>query len=143
MSDELADAYIATLAGLSRKGPRPLHAVASTMSDDDDLSDGSAMLALLRPAGPDDPLRQQLAHAMALWDYADTDAVWANSTTRNTAERRVAICAALRLDQATTALFNDRFPYSASERTIVIAEDWRPWRTPEKAREHEFYWPHY
>jgi hypothetical protein len=143
MSDELADAYIAALAGLSRKGPRPLHAVASTYADEDDLSDGGALLAHLLTAGPDDPLRQQLAHAMALWDYADTDAAWANSTTRNTVDRRAAICAALKLDQATTALFNDKFPYSAGEGTIVIAEDWRPWRTSEKAREHEFYWPHY
>jgi hypothetical protein len=143
MSDELIDAYIAALAGLSRKGPRPLHAVASSYADDDELRDGEAFLSHLLSAGPDDPLRQQLAHSMALWDYDETEAAWAASTPRNTAERRAAICAALGLNEVTIALFDDRFPFASGERTIVIAEDWRPWRTQAKAREHEFYWPHY
>ncbi len=51
MSDDLADAYIAALVGLSRRGPRHLHSVASSYADDDGLRDGGAMLAHLRVQG--------------------------------------------------------------------------------------------
>jgi hypothetical protein len=143
MTDSVTTAFSAALDALNVSGPRPLRRVAAAMVDDPTIVDGSALRDHIAAAGPDDSLRQKLAHAMATWDYADTDAEWTAGTPRNTAQRRAAVSRALGFDEATIAVVDQEFPYAAGERPIVIAEDWWPWRTSERARERNFYWAHY
>ncbi|MFV2083415.1 Z1 domain-containing protein [Micromonospora sp. LOL_021] len=110
---------------------------------DGNLADGTALLAHLQNAGPEDALRHQFAHVLGGWDQAATDATWAAGTSPGTAERRSAILDSLNLDTATRKLFADRFPYGANIAPIVIADDWEEWRTEQRRHEHDFYWPHY
>ncbi|RZU51204.1 Z1 domain-containing protein [Krasilnikovia cinnamomea] len=142
MSDTLITAYSAALNAMDRTGPRTLHPLAAMLGDDS-LADGTALLAHLRAAGPEDALRQQFAHALAGWDQVATDAAWAAGTASNTAERRNAVIEALTLDPATQDLFADRFPYAAAATPIVIADDWEEWRTQQRRHDRDFYWTHY
>lgn len=143
MSDALTTAYRAALDGMQSTGPKPLHTLASAFDDTPGVADGYSLLDHLRSAGPDDALRQRLAHALASWDYENTDAGWAASTRHNTPERRVAIIERLRLDSTTADLFNHLFPLATLEPPIVIADRWQEWRTPARRAERDFYWSHY
>ncbi|PZS31505.1 MAG: hypothetical protein DLM61_08445 [Pseudonocardiales bacterium] len=143
MSDTVTTAYSAALDGMQRTGPKRLHELAAMLGDDPGLADGSALTNHLGDAGPEDALRQQLAHALAAWDYTETDSSWAAGTNRNTAERRAAIVIALGVDDTTAAMFADRFPYAAPDAPIVIADDWEDWRTSARRAERDFYWAHY
>jgi hypothetical protein len=142
MSDALTTAYSAALDAMNRTGPRSLHPLAGMLGDDT-LADGTALLAHVREAGPEDALRQQLAHVLAGWDGVDTDATWAAATTRSTPERRNAIFDALGLDPEARELFADRFPFAAALGPIVIADDWEEWRTAQRRHDRDFYWAHY
>jgi hypothetical protein len=143
MSDTLTTAYSAALDGMQRLGPRHLHELAAMLGGDTALLDGTALVAHLRAAGPDDALRQQFHHALAGWDHAQGDSSWMAGTERNTAARRAAINAALGIDATTAAVFADLFPVATLDDTIVIADDWEEWRTPERRSAREFYWRHY
>lgn len=143
MSDTLTTAYSAALDAMARTGPRKLHPLAAMLGDDS-LADGTALLAHLRSAGPEDALRQQFAHVLGGWDRIETDAAWAAGTSHNTVERRNATIAALTLDTDTQQMFADRFPYAPAAGLIVIgAEDWEEWRTPHRRHDRVFYWAHY
>lgn len=143
MSDALIEAYSAALDALQRTGPtRRLHDVAAMLGDPS-FADGTALSAHLRRAGPEDALRQHLALALARWDRANTDAEWIQGTAGNTIERRRAITSALGIDEATAHLFADLFPFAAADAPIVIADEWEPWRTPQRRTERSFYWDHY
>jgi hypothetical protein len=143
MSDRLTTAYSAALDSMQRPGPRRLHAFAAMVDDDESLRDGTALLRHLHAAGPDDPLRQQFAHALAAWDHYQGDAPWTAGTERNTSERRESINTALEIDAATIALFADLFPVATLAGTIVIADDWEDWRTADRRAARDFYWRHY
>lgn len=144
MSDSLTNTYLAALDAMRRTGPRPLHSLAVTISGDAGLESGEDLLAYLRAAGPDDALRQDLAQALASWDFADTDADWTAATRRNTPERRTAILTALGVSgDAPVQLFNELFPIAAIDTPTVIADSWEEWRTPERRAERVFYWAHY
>ncbi|MEV0606589.1 Z1 domain-containing protein [Polymorphospora rubra] len=142
MSDTLTTAYSAALDAMTRTGPKSLHPLAAMLGDDS-LADGTALLAHLRDAGPEDALRQQFAHTLAGWDCLVTDAAWTAGTSSSTAERRDAIFDALGLDPPSRGLFADRFPYAATAVPIVIADDWEEWRTPQRRHDRDFYWDHY
>ncbi|MGI5246648.1 Z1 domain-containing protein [Dactylosporangium sp. CA-139066] len=142
MSDTITTAYTAALDGMQTSGPKPLHKFAALYGDDLSLSDGTALLAHLQAAGPDDALRQRLAYLLASWDHA-TDGPWIAGTARNTAERRAAVCGALGLDQPTALLLEDIVPWAAMDAPIVITDDFEEWRTPERRTERDFYWAHY
>jgi hypothetical protein len=121
-----------------------LHVLAATISGDTSLGTGEALLAYLRAAGPDDALRQELAHALARWDFSEADADWTAGTERNTPERRRAVLAALGVDDDDAVqLFNDLFLVAAIDTPTVIADNWEEWRTPERRAERDFYWAHY
>jgi hypothetical protein len=141
MSDAVTIAYSAALDAMQRTGPMQIHPLAAMIGNDAGLADGSALLAHLSSAGPEDAVRQQFAQALAGWDHMDSDAGWVAGTERNTAARRMAIVSALQLDAATQQLVAGLFPYAAAP--IVIADDWQPWRTPERRNERDFYWAHY
>ncbi|WP_406077242.1 Z1 domain-containing protein [Micromonospora sp. NBC_00858] len=144
MSDIVTTAYSAALDAMQRPGPKRLHALAAMLGGDaPDIADGSALLTHLRDVGPEDALRQQFAHTLAAWDHEQSSATWTDGTSRNTAERRAAVIAALGVDEPTADLFADLFPYAAADGPIVIADDWEEWRTPERRTERNFYWAHY
>jgi hypothetical protein len=143
MSDHLVDAYESALAALLRGGPKPLHPVASVLGSGTDFTDGGALLAYLRDAGPEDSLRQSFAQALATWDHTETDAAWAAGTRPNTRERRHAVTSTLDLDEVTAALFDELFPYAASDKPIVITDQWSEWRTEQRRKSRDFYWAHY
>ena len=89
------------------------------------------------------PLRQEIAHALAGWDHDQSDAPWTDGTdtTPPNAARR---CRGARRRRRPTAdLFTDLFPYAVADGTIVIADDWEEWRTPQRRTERTFYWAHY
>ncbi|MGC4862798.1 Z1 domain-containing protein [Micromonospora sp. DT41] len=141
MSDTVTLAYGSALDGMQRSGPMPIHPVAAMFGNDQSLTDGTALLAHLQSAGPEDALRQQFAQVLAGWDHVDSDAVWAAGTGRNTAERRAAIVSTLQLDPTTQHLVASLFPHATAP--IVIADDWKEWRTAERRGERDFYWSHY
>ncbi|MCG5451012.1 Z1 domain-containing protein [Micromonospora hortensis] len=144
MSDIVTTAYSAALAAMQRTGPKRLHALAAMLgADAPDIANGSAFLTHLRDAGPEDALRQQIAHTLAGWDHEQNSAPWTEGTSHNTTERRAAVIAALAVDEPTADLIADLFPYAVADGVIVIADDWEEWRTPERRTERTFYWAHY
>ena len=144
MSDTIVTAYRSALDAMQRTGPRNLHALAAVLDGDaPEIVDGSAFLAHMRTAGPDDALRQHLAHALAGWDHEQSGAAWICGTSRNTHERRAAVVAALGVDEATALLIAELFPYAAINGPIVIADEWEEWRTPQRSSQRSFYWKHY
>jgi hypothetical protein len=143
MSDELATLYSAALDAMRRTGPRPLYPLVEVIGADAALADGETLRAYLEGAGQDDALRQTFAHALAGWDHASDDSAWTAGTEPNTGERRQVVLAALALDVPTSTLFNSLFPVFRTDGTVVIADAWEPWRTPERRVERDFYWSHY
>jgi Z1 domain. len=143
MSDAVTTAYSAALDGMRRTGPKPVHGLAAMFGDEPGLTDGSALLAHLSAAGPEDALRQRFHRALATWDHEGTDSPWTAGTRRNSAERRAVVTVALGVDDATSALFADLFPFAAADAPIVIADDWEEWRTAERRADRDFYWSHY
>jgi hypothetical protein len=142
MSDTITTAYSAALDAMTMTGPKGLHPLAAMLGDDS-FSDGTALTAHLRDAGPEDALRQKLAHTLATWDNSGTDASWAATTAPNTAERRAAIITALHLAPDTAQVVADLFPFASQSSPIVIADDWEEWRTSQRRHERDFYWAHY
>jgi len=143
VSDAVTSAYTAALDGMQRTGPRPLHSIARMLGDIPERDTGQALCEHLSGAGPQDALRQKLAHTLAKWDSDNGDAEWFHNTDNNTPERRAAIMAGLAVDAATADLFGDLFPMASLSSPIVIADDWTEWRTPQRRVEREFYWEHY
>ncbi|MGC4804158.1 Z1 domain-containing protein [Micromonospora sp. DT233] len=142
MSDTVTTGYSSALDGMKTAGPGPLHQFAALFARDTSLVDGSALLAHLQSAGPDDALRQRLAYQLSSWDHT-TDVPWAANTAPHTAERRAVVCHALGLDRATENLLFEIIPWAAIDAPIVIADHFEEWRTLQRRSERDFYWAHY
>jgi Z1 domain. len=143
MSDYLATSYISALDAMRLRGPKPLFRVVEALGDPS-IATGEALRAYLESSGPDDSLRKALAHALAGWDHVPaSDHPWTAGTEPNTTDRRQVVLTALDLDEDTRALIDRMFPIFLRDGTVVIADEWEPWRTPERRAERDFYWCHY
>jgi hypothetical protein len=141
----LSRIYSAVLDGMKHTGPKRLAKRVQLEAEDlgaTDAADESRLRAHLVGATLDDPLRKRLHLALAEWDYAPTDASWANATEPNTAERRAAICSALGLAAETASVLDELAPF-AHDDTIVISREFEAWYSDELQAEHAFYWNHY
>jgi hypothetical protein len=134
---------MSALDAMRLPGPRPLFRLVEALGDPS-IATSEALRAYLESAGPDDSLRQALAHALARWDHAPVnDNPWTAGTEPNTADRRRAVLAALDLDQDARDLLDRLFPIFLRDAAVVIADEWEPWRTPQRRAERDFYWCHY
>jgi len=142
MNEPFALSYREALDAMSLRGPRPLHSLAARVAEDPSIrTDDDSLIAHLLAAGPDDPLRRQLAVRMATWDAAE-DAHWTGDTQANTPERRAIIVQLLNVNDKATQVLLERFPIVAND-NVVIDGDWAPWYTEQLRRDQHFYWQHY
>ena len=97
---------------------------------------------VLRKAETGNPFLTALGMHVHRWDAAPIDRAWTQGTEPSTSQRRSLVCNKLGLDPDGAAeLLNQRPIYH--DRTVVITAPWNRWYTPERAAEHEFYWPSY
>lgn len=107
---------------------------ASLSSDD--------LTEMLRAAENADPLLLSLGRHVHKWDAAPSNHPWTQGTNPSTEERRSVICELLGLSEAGSTVLIEKRPIY-HDATIVITGDWERWYTPQRAAEHEFYWPRY
>lgn len=147
MTEQLAKAYLIALDGMDRTGPRDLHRRATIEAEDlgaTPAPSDEALREYLRESHPDDELRKDLVLWLATWDSAKVeDAAWAEDTEQNTRARRELIVRKLNIDDASATLFTEMFPIADRDGTVVIADSWEAWYTPEVRRKRDFYWAHY
>lgn len=102
----------------------------------DDLTD------VLKNAEVGNPFLTALGMHVHRWDAAPADQAWVQGTHPSTDERRALICNKLGLNSDGAAELLKRRPIY-HDRTVVITAPWNRWYTPQRAAEHEFYWPSY
>jgi hypothetical protein len=146
VSERVRDAYLSALDGMARRGPKGIHQRANADLDDDPdvRADDQALQKLLSDAGPDDALRRELHTRIATWDHADdsTNSGWFNGSAPNTPKRRSRILELLEVTNETAELLNALFPI-VNDESIIIAEKFTPWFSPELMESRSFYWRHY
>lgn len=104
--------------------------------DAQDLTDAIAAAKLT------DPFLVELGLSVHRWDAAPKSEAWTEGTKPSSEERRALICRKLGLNSEGAKkllylrpIFNDH--------TIVIAERWEQWYSPQRADERSFYWSKY
>jgi hypothetical protein len=147
MTEDVAKTYLIALDAMKRVGPKDIHRKAMLEAEDlgyEVVPSDTALRDHLLSAHPDDELRSNLHLQLVTWDTARTeDSEWAEGTAPNTDERRDVILRRLKVDDQTAVLFHQIFPVVHSGETIVIADNWDQWYTPEVQQKHNFYWEHY
>ena len=143
MNEQAQMIYLGVLAGLKAMGPRPLQPRLALEAEDAGL-DASipSLLQHLQTASPNDPVKQELSLQLALWDNADESESWTDGSARQTNDRRLAIYRGLQLPDECHSVLTDIFPIKY-ERNVVIADEFKPWYTPQIQRSGAFYWPAY
>lgn len=147
MTEQFTRAYLIALDGMDRPGPRDLHrraAMEAEELDDTIETSDTTLRAYLEAAPPDDELRMALHLKLATWDNVRArEAQWSEGTEPSTRARRDVIVRKLKVDETTSALFDQLFPIADRDGTIVIADSWDPWYTPDVRHKRDFYWTHY
>lgn len=145
MTDVLLESYLAAIGAMKSGGPKGL--LRRAVFEAEEHGTGvdvtlERLLERLRNGDLNDPLRKQLHLAVATWDSISDTTAWSNETEARTPERRARIYELLELDVDVATAFDELFPVKSDE-TIVISDEFKPWYTPERRAEHEFYWPAY
>jgi hypothetical protein len=137
------EAFWNALRGVGEVEPKNLIRRAQIDAEErgDSLS-AADLTRILVEADSRNPFLVSLGMHVHRWDAAPATESWTNSTEPSTGDRRGLICELLGVDsEGAAALLTSRPIYH--DRTIVITAPWERWYTPERSREHEFYWPSY
>jgi hypothetical protein len=97
---------------------------------------------ILREAENIDPFLFNLGMQVHKWDAALSSEEWTQGTSPSSSERRSLICFKLGLTPEGAQVLLEKRPIY-HDATIVITADWERWYSPQRAAEHEFYWPSY
>src|SRR3954468_19138757 len=100
------------------RGPRKLHSTAAALADDGVVVTDESLREYLDAAGPDDPLRKDLAVRLATWD-AVPDAEWTLDTVPYSEERRDRVVRLLAVSDKTAAVLGEKFPIAVNDLTVV------------------------
>ena len=136
-------AFRSALKMIENDEPKNLVARAQPEAADrgETLASGD-LTEVLQAADANSLLLGALGMQVHKWDAAPSDLSWTNGTPPSSTERRLRISELLGLDSVGHDTLLEWRPIFRDE-TIIITAPWDPWYTPQRAAEHEFYWPHY
>ncbi|MZE80334.1 Z1 domain-containing protein [Streptomyces xinghaiensis] len=142
---DLYDLHDAALAGMRKKGPKPLARALRFYAEDmdhegTDLTE-AALRDVLSTAHTDHALLWLWRRQLADWDF-DSRADWTDTEPR-TEERRAAIHAGLGLEPETRKVLDTLIPVSKLTGPVVISREFTPWRGRREQQGHHWYWPRY
>lgn len=144
MSEQwIQNAFWGALKMIGETEPKNLVARAQPEAADRGVTiSAKDLTTVLKHAEAGNPFLTALGMHVHRWDAAASDQAWTEGTDPSTTERRELICGKLGLDgEGAAELLSQRPIYH--DRTVVITAPWKRWYTPERAAEHEFYWPRY
>lgn len=145
MNSVLVESYLAALGAIRDGAPRNLLARAHLEAADRDATADVGLAALaehLFASTLNDQLRKQLHLAVGRWDASEDGEAWTDGTPPHSPQRRSAIYNGLGLDDGLVHILDDLFLIK-SDGAVVISDVFKPWYTPERRKQHEFYWPAY
>ncbi|MCC9741307.1 Z1 domain-containing protein [Streptomyces sp. MNU89] len=142
---DLYDLHDAALAGMRKKGPKPLARALRFYAEDmdhegTDLTE-AALRDVLSTAHTDHALLWLWRRQLADWDF-DSRADWTDTEPR-TEERRAAIHVGLGLEPETRKVLDALIPVSKLTGPVVISREFTPWRGRREQQGHHWYWPRY
>lgn len=136
-------AIVKTLKSMEDYGPEDLlGGVKYAMRDTPLPIDESLLVDILTDPNVNGPERTDFKLLIAKWDAA-TDEAWIAQTEAGTVERRSLINSSLKFGQEASDRINSAHPAILSQDVFIADTDWDPWYTPERRREHSFYWDSY
>lgn len=143
MTDWRVEALWGALKMVGQSEPKNLLKRAQVEAEDrGDTLTGADLAKILIEADPANPFLSALGMHVHRWDAASSSESWTKGLPPSTQERRNLICELLGFDDACARALLDRRPIY-HDRTVVITAPWARWYTPQRAAEHEFYWPSY
>lgn len=141
--DEYTRAIIKTLKSMEDYGPEELLEGVSHAMRHSSLPINETMLVdILTDPNVNGPERTDFKLLLAKWD-ASPDEDWIGLTEPGTTERRALINELLGLSAAAATAIDATHPPILSQDVFIADTDWDPWYTPERRRQHSFYWDAY
>ncbi|MEU1020700.1 Z1 domain-containing protein [Streptomyces sp. NPDC005904] len=138
----LLEIHSEVLESMTRR-PRPFFEAATDIAEEDhpgvDLS-SETFRALL--VSGDTALVDLWTRKLTTWDFADAPR-WSQGTPARTDDRRRLIYARLGFEEDLRKALDAAAPVHKEPGSVVIASEFTPWYTPERAARHAFYWPKY
>lgn len=127
----------------AKKGPRSIAELrqrAQLLYEEDIPIDEAMILDAIRSESDGGPSRAVMRQWLAQWDFA-AEGDWTKGTSPNTRSRRDAIYDAMALDTAARLVLDEFLPFFEVEPiTVIAAERWERWYTPERRASRDFYW---
>jgi hypothetical protein len=139
----LTEAVQSVFGGMEKVGPKPLLSRVNGVLDEDnfDRIDETHLVSFIVDADVNDAARSSAHIALAQWDAVET-APWAEGSAAGSVERRARVLGLLKLSAEARSRFDDAFPSNALIDSVIVADDWDPWYTPQR-QERDFYWKAY
>jgi hypothetical protein len=143
MTPDLEAAFLAVIGQLAVSGPKPLMSRVGVEAAELGVEvTVDALITHLQTQSPNGQLRKQISLQFALWDAADPEVGWAQSTSERSPERRSQIHDLLGLEESARTRLDQLFPVKVDQ-NVIISEDFDPWYTGDRQQASAFYWPAY
>lgn len=141
--DEATRTVLKVLRGLRGYGPENVLEKVQFELRNSDVSLGEEELVeILTDEDVNSPVVVEFRILLGQWDAVD-DEPWIVGTAPHTSERRAHVYDLLGLGPAAAESIDEAYPPSLKGDVFIVDKDWTPWYTPERRREHDFYWSEY
>ncbi|MER7703059.1 Z1 domain-containing protein [Kitasatospora sp. NPDC097605] len=145
MTDILLEIHAEVLNGM-RTNPRHFERAAELTAEEDypgaDLSEEAFRARIADDEMYDGALTALWSRALTAWDFADVPR-WSQDTAPRTEARRTAAYERLRLGDDLRKALDAAVPVARIAAATVIAREYTPWYTAERASARSFYWNAY
>ncbi|MCD7100723.1 Z1 domain-containing protein [Pseudoclavibacter sp. 13-3] len=141
--DEAVRTVLKVLRGLRGYGPENILEKAQFELRHSDTSLGEeGLVEILTDEDVNSAVVVEFRILLGQWDAVD-DEPWSAGTAPHTSERRAHVYDLLGFCQAAVESIDEAYPPRLKGDVFIVDKDWTPWYTPERRRDHDFYWTEY